>query len=150
MSVADRPISELIKTGSVDHIQSDATVLDAIRYMAEVRRGAIPVIADGRLVGMFSERDLMLRVVLANREPADVRVHEVRTSDLVVARTDETHSACLLKMQEMHVRHLPVVDGDRLVGLISLRDLMQVEADRRAREIEMLHANAQAFLDTHP
>jgi len=68
-----------------------------------------------------------------------VRVRDVMTVDLVVARTDDTHSACMLKMQEMHVRHLPVIDGDQLVGLISLRDLMQVEADRKAREIEMLN-----------
>ena len=139
MSVADRPISDLIKSGPVDHVTADAPLLDAIRYMADVHRGAIPVIEEGRLVGMFSERDLMLRVVLAGKNPAAMRVRDVMTVDLVVARTADTHSACMLKMQEMHVRHLPVIDGDQLVGLISLRDLMQVEADRKAREIEMLN-----------
>ncbi len=68
-----------------------------------------------------------------------MRVRDVMTVDLVVARTDAPHRACMLKMQEMLVRHLPVLDVDQLVGLISLRDLMQVEADRKAREIEMLN-----------
>ena len=83
----DKPISSLIESGPVDHISEDMRVLDAARYMAEVKRGAVPVITDGRLVGMFSERDLMLRVVLANKNPADVRIREVMTRDLVVALT---------------------------------------------------------------
>ena len=115
------------------------TVLDAVRYMARVKRGAVPVISDGRLVGMFSERDLMLRVVLAGKEAQTTRVEEVMTRDLVVAARDETHSICLAKMKKMHFRHLPVVEDGKLVGLISLRDLLEMEADTQSQHIDLLN-----------
>lgn len=135
----DKPISSLIKSGPVDHISEDMRVLDAARYMAEVKRGAVPVITDGRLVGMFSERDLMLRVVLANKNPADVWVREVMTRDLVVAHLNDTVRECLQKMQKMHFRHLPVVEDERLVALLSLRDLMTKEAEQLDEAIQMLN-----------
>lgn len=135
----DVPISSLIKSGSVDHISEDQRVLDAVRYMAEVKRGAVPVITDGRLVGMFSERDLMLRVVLANKNPADVYVREVMTRDLVIAKLTDSVRDSLQKMRKMHFRHLPVVEEERLVALISLRDLMAMEAEQKDEAIQMLN-----------
>jgi len=135
----DRPISELIRTGPVDHVTADATVLDAVRYMFQVKRGAVPVISEDRLVGMFSERDLMLRVVLAGKDARSTRVEEVMTRDLVVAGRDETHATCLAKMKQMHFRHLPVVEQGKLVGLISLRDLLEAEADVQSQHIDLLN-----------
>ena len=135
----DKPISSLIQSGPVDHISEDQRVLDAARYMAEVKRGAVPVITDGRLVGMFSERDLMLRVVLADKNPAEVIVSEVMTRDLVIAQLSDSVRDCLIKMQKMHFRHLPVVEEGRLVGLISLRDLMAMDAEQKEEAIQMLN-----------
>lgn len=135
----DKRIAELIDHGTVDCVRSDTTVLDAVRYMADVKRGAVPVIEGDRLAGMFSERDLMLRVVMAGKDPRVTLVRDVMSRDLVVARLDETHRECLAKMQRMKFRHLPVVDGDTLVGILSMRDLMQVEADQKDRTIEMLN-----------
>jgi len=135
----DKPISSLVESGPVDHISEDMRVLDAARDMAEVKRGAVPVITDGRLVGMFSERDLMLRVVLANKNPADVRVREVMTRDIVVAHLNDSVRECLQKMQKMHFRHLRVVEDERLVALISLRDLMTREAEQLDEAIQMLN-----------
>jgi CBS domain-containing protein len=134
----ERSIASLVRPGPVDHIDAGSLVIDAVRYMARVRRGAVPVIEDGRLVGMFSERDLMLRVVLAGKDPHAVKVSEVMTRDLVVARRDDTHAGCLAKMKKMHFRHLPVVDEGRLVGLISLRDLLEMETAQQSEQIEML------------
>ena len=135
----DQPVNKLIPTGKVDHITSDTLVMDAIRYMAQVRRGAVPVIEAGHLAGMFSERDLMLRVILAGRDPGAVQVKEVMSKELVVAQAHESSRECLLKMKQMHFRHLPVVDGDTLVGILSFRDLMEAEADQKAQEIDMLN-----------
>ena len=135
----DKPLSSLIRSGPVDHVTEDQLVLDAARYMAKVKRGAVPVIADGRLVGMFSERDLMLRVVLADKDPATIHVHEVMTRDLVIAHPNDSVRECLSKMTKMHFRHLPVVDEDRLVALISLRDLMTEEAEQQDEAIQMLN-----------
>ena len=135
----DHTIAQLLGSRRVDHISPAMTVLDAVKYMAEVRRGAVPVIDEGRLVGMFSERDLMLRVVQAGLDPGKVSVGDVMSRDLVVAQAADTYADCLAKMQKMHFRHLPVVDGKKLVGLISLRDLMQLDAQHRERHIEMLN-----------
>jgi CBS domain-containing protein len=135
----DKPVNALIPTGQVDHVEADQTVLDAVRYMASVRRGAVPVISDTLLVGMFSERDLMLRVVLAGLDPASTRVKDVMSKELVVAQSTDLCRDCLDKMKLKHFRHLPVVEAGTLVGILSLRDLMEAEAEGRAREIEMLN-----------
>jgi len=137
--MSDRSISALVRPGPVDHVVAQATVLDAVRYMAQVRRGAVPVIDEDRLVGMFSERDLMLRVVLAGKDPTTVKVSDVMTRDLVVAEREDTHESCLAKMKKMHFRHLPVVANGKLVGLISLRDLLEMEAVRQSEHIELLN-----------
>lgn len=135
----DQPVNALIPTGNVAHIASDITVLEAVRYMAEVRRGAVPVISGGRLVGMFSERDLMLRVILAGRDPGTTRVTDVMSKELVVAQVTDSCRDCLAKMKQMHFRHLPVVEKGKLVGILSVRDLMEAEAQGQAREIDMLN-----------
>lgn len=135
----DRPIMELLKPGPVDHVDSAMSVMDAIRYMAQVRRGAVPVIDGDTLSGMFSERDVMLRVLLSGKDPKTTKVGEVMTRELVVAQANSTNSECLAQMTKMHFRHLPVVDGDKLVGLLSVRDLMESEADRKEQEIHMLN-----------
>ncbi len=133
-----RPVTHLIETGTVAHVAADMPVFDALRYMAKVKRGAVPVIDDGRLVGMFSERDLMIRVVLAGKDPSQTLVSEVMSRELVVAQAQEDSRECLAKMKQLHVRHLPVIDGDELVGILSLRDLMQAEDDLKSQEIDML------------
>jgi CBS domain-containing protein len=138
-AMADRPIRDLIRSRKVDFVTADMSVHHVARYMAKVRRGAVPVIEEGQLVGIFSERDLMLRVVLADRDPAKTPVRDVMTRDLVVAQVDGTYRDCLAKMQCMHFRHLPVVEEGKLVGIISLRDLLQLDADLKAQEIEMLN-----------
>jgi CBS domain-containing protein len=136
--MSDKTVATLIQGGKVDHVEADRPVMEAIRYMAKVKRGAVPVIADGQLVGMFSERDLMLRVILADRDPAQTRVRDVMSKDLVIAKVDDPVVHCLAMMQKMHFRHLPVVEEGRLVGVISLRDLMEVDADSKAEAIDML------------
>jgi CBS domain-containing protein len=136
----DQQVSALIPPRKgVDHVTAEQTVLEAIRYMKDVRRGAVPVISGTRLVGMFSERDLMLRVVLAGRDAANTRVEDVMSRELVVAQSSDLCRDCMNKMKQMHFRHLPVVEAGQLVGILSLRDLMEAEAEGRAREIEMLN-----------
>lgn len=135
----DQPVNALIPTGKVDHIESNITVLEAVRYMEQVRRGAVPVILDGQLVGMFSERDLMLRVILAGKDPRTTTVSDVMSKELVVAQATDSCRDCLAKMKQMHFRHLPVVEKGKLVGILSLRDLMEAEAKGQARDIDMLN-----------
>jgi CBS domain-containing protein len=102
--------------------------------------GAVSVLDGSRLVGILSERDVMSRVVAPQLDPDRTRVGEVMTKDLVVAQSGESHEEGLRKMKQAGCRHLPVVDGDRLVGMVSQRDLLQIDLSEKDEEIRWLNA----------
>jgi CBS domain-containing protein len=106
--------------------------------MAEKNVGAIAILRGTRLVGIFSERDVITRVITKDLDPKTISVEQVMTKDLVVAEEDENDETCLRKMKAANCRHLPVVSGDQLVGVISLRDLLQVELTERDEKLQFL------------
>ena len=118
----------------------EATVFEVARTMTEGRVGAVPILDGDTIVGIFSERDLMQRVVVAGRDPKTTRVSEVMTRDVVTAMPDESVDASLEKMKRAGCRHLPVVDGGRVLGVISMRDLLRDELEEQGEEIEHLRA----------
>lgn len=117
-----------------------APVLDVAIAMTEGRIGAIPVIEGERLLGIFSERDLMTRVVVPGRDPETTPVSEVMTHDVVTATLDEAVDRCVEKMQRTGCRHLPVVHEGRVVAMLSIRDLLCDEVDEQFAEIRELRA----------
>ena len=131
-------IGSLVQSRPVFAVQRTATVIDTVCSMAEKNIGAMAVLDGTRLVGIFSERDVITRVVSKGLDPAKVRVEQVMTKDLVVADAGENEDVCLRKMKAANCRHLPVVKGDTLIGLISLRDLLQVELSERDEKLEFL------------
>jgi CBS domain-containing protein len=133
-----RPIRHLLVDKPVLAVDVGASALDAARYMSERVIGAVPVLDQGRLVGMFTERDLMSRVVVPGRDVAGVRVGEVMTRDIVIAHPDDLYSTCIASMKQVHCRHLPVVEGGRLLGTISLRDLLAEGLKEREAEVRFL------------
>lgn len=134
-----KTVGEIVRNRPVYTIAPDATVLDAARLMAEKRIGALPVIDGDKLVGIFSERDLMTRVVAKELNPAETPVRDVMTQQLIVANENESYHACLVKMRQAGVRHIPVISGNRLLGVISLRDLMAEEIEVKDYEIQQLN-----------
>jgi CBS domain-containing protein len=118
----------------------EATVFEVARTMTEGRVGAVPILDGDTIVGIFSERDLMQRVVVAGRDPKTTRVSEVMTRDVVTAMPDESVDASLEKMKRAGCRHLPVVDSGRVLGVISMRDLLRDELEEQGEEIEHLRA----------
>ncbi|MEW5875066.1 MAG: CBS domain-containing protein [Candidatus Zixiibacteriota bacterium] len=120
------------------HIPANAPVSEAVRAMVDNNVGALPVLEDGRLVGIFSERDLMRRVVVKGLDAGRVLVRDVMSTDLVTADINDDHITCLNKMNSRSCRHLPVVEANKLVGFLSARDLMKADADGKAFEIESL------------
>ncbi len=116
------------------------SIAEAARVMAERQIGAVPVVDGDRLAGIFSERDVMTRVVAAGRNPASTTVREVMSTDLVVAEVTESYEACLVRMQQAHVRHLIVLDKGRLAGIVSLRDVLAADIDEKADAITLLNA----------
>jgi CBS domain-containing protein len=118
---------------------SDA-VFDVIRRMTAARVGAVTVLEGERLVGVFSERDLMTRVVVACRDPAETCIADVMTRDIVTADLHEDRDSCLAKMQRAGCRHLPVLVDGRVLAMISMRDLLWDEIEEQVEEIRQLRA----------
>jgi CBS domain-containing protein len=116
----------------------EATVFDVAVTMTKRQVGAIPILDGERIVGIFSERDLMQRVVVTGRDPKTTRVSEVMTRDVVTTTLDESVEASLEKMRRNGCRHLPVVDKGRVLGVISMRDLLRDELAEQGEEIEHL------------
>src|ERR1700682_5127497 len=130
------PIFDLVKDRRVYSIEADRTVLEGARFMMENRIGALPVLRNGEIVGIFSERDVMNRVVALGRSPGTTKISEVMTANPKAVSVDETIDNCLFLMREFGFRHLPITDGKQLKGLVSLRDILlryvsQKEAEAR-------------------
>lgn len=129
-------LRDLVKDRKVYSIEAQRTVLEAARLMMEHNVGALPVLRNGELAGIFSERDIMNRVVAAGRQPGYTAVAEVMTANPRSVNLDETIEECLFIMHEFGFRHLPIVEGKELKGLVSLRDIVlrqAAELDRQAR-----------------
>jgi len=121
-------------------VDSKTSVLDAARVMSGRHIGAVPVVDGERLVGIFTERDVMARIVAEAREPRATLISEVMSTDLVVTEINETFEACLARMQQARVRHILVLDNGRLAGIVSLRDLMAADLDDKDEAISLLNA----------
>lgn len=135
-----RSVKEII--GSRDTVTVDflSTVADAARVMSARQIGAVPVLEGERLAGIFTERDVLTRVVAAGRDPERTPVATVMSTELVVADVGESYEICLKRMQQAHVRHVIVLDKDRLAGIVSLRDLLRADADEKDEALTLLNA----------
>jgi CBS domain-containing protein len=125
------------ETATVDRLSS---VKEAARLMSERHIGALPVLEGERLVGIFTERDVLNRIVAAGKDPESTPVGEVMSTGLVVAETNESYETCMARMQQAHVRHVIVLDRGRLAGIVSLRDLLAADIDEKAEAITLLNA----------
>jgi CBS domain-containing protein len=131
-------LRDLVKDRKVYSIDAERTVLEAARFMMEHNIGAVPVLRNGELAGIFSERDVMNRVVAVGRNPAYTAVSEVMTANPRAVHLDETVEECMFIMHEFGFRHLPIVHGKELKGLVSLRDVVM----RQAAELERQNRKA--------
>ncbi len=111
------------KGDTVHSVEPEATVLDAVRRMNQHRVGALLVMDGERPVGIFNERDVLKRVVDAGKDPGKTAVAEVMTTDLVCVRPETTVHEAMAVITERRCRHLPVLEGERLAGLVSIGDL---------------------------
>jgi CBS domain-containing protein len=135
-----KTIGAVVQGRDVFHVAVDQSVREVARYMTERRVGAVAVLDGSRVAGIVSERDIMGRVVARMLDPDATRARDVMTRDLVVASAEESYEDGLRKMKQAGCRHLPVVEGDRLVGMVSLRDLLQIDLTAKDEEIRWLNA----------
>lgn len=113
------------KGGEMFSIRPDATVFEAIEVMDQKNVGALAVMENNRLVGMISERDYTRKVFLRGKRSRETKVTEIMSTNVTTARPQEGVDECLRIMTEKHIRHLPVLDGENVVGIISIGDLVK-------------------------
>ena len=133
-----KKIRDIMRHGFLFTVQRDATVAEAVHLMAAHNVGIVSVLDGDRLIGVFSERDVVRRVVAHGLDPARTSVGQVMTTELVVAEVDEDYQSAMRKMDLANIRHLPVVSEGHLLSMISIRDLMRVEIQDQGEEIRYL------------
>ena len=133
-------IRDVIRDREPYSLRASASVLDAAKFMAERRIGAVCVLDEnGKLTGVFSERDLLNRVVVPRSDPDKLQLGEVASPVRAVIHCDETPHQALERMKEIGSRHLPVMDGEDWVGMLSIRDLLTVQLNEQGDELKLLH-----------
>lgn len=133
-------IYDLVKDQEMCVADVDDSVMQVARAMVERNIGAVPVLRDGRLAGVFSERDLMRRLVVEGRDPNVTRVGEVMTREPLSVNRNDDLEHCLLLMREHGFRHLPICEGGRLLGFLSLRDLLLRDLSEKDDEVKLMRA----------
>ena len=133
-------IHDLIKEQQMCVADVNDSVMQAARAMVERNIGAVPVLRDGKLAGVFSERDLMRRIVVPGLDPNKVRVGEVMTEDPLFVGPSEDLERCLMLMREHGFRHLPVCEAGQLRGFVSLRDMLLRDLTEKDDEVRLMRA----------
>jgi len=127
------------KGGAVHSIGPDARVIDALKLMAEKEIGALVVVDNGKLAGILSERDYARKVTLLGKSSNDIPVREIMTDKVLTVQPTQTVEDCMALMTSRRVRHLPVTEGEQLVGLLSIGDLVKeviADQEQTIKELE--------------
>lgn len=121
-------------------VGSDTMVIDALKLMAEKEVGALLVLDGGKLVGIISERDYARKVILKGKSSLDTPVREIMTAKVFFIRPAQTVEECMALMTDKHIRHLPVMEGDKVVGVISIGDLVKATIEEKDFMIKQLES----------
>jgi CBS domain-containing protein len=124
------------KGSAVWSISPDATVFEAIQLMDDKNVGGLPVVDNSRLIGIISERDYTRKVILKGLSSKDTPVRDIMTREVVTASPSDSIEDCMREMTEKRVRHLPVVEGTKIIGIVSMRDVMKWVISAQGEEIE--------------
>jgi CBS domain-containing protein len=135
-------VSDILKSkgGEVWSVSPRATVLESLEFMAAKDVGAVVVLDDGRLAGIFTERDYARKVVLAGRSSRELPVREIMTTDVLCVAPERSVDECLALMTDKHIRHLPVRDASGVVGLVSIGDLVKAKIADQEHTIDQLQS----------
>jgi CBS domain-containing protein len=121
-------------------VNSGISIFEAVTRMAENNVGAVPVLDEkGKLKGIFSERDLMIRCAAKKLDMESTKIEEVMTKGVILMEAHDSYEDCIKIMQQESIRHMPVREGDKLIGMVSMRDLMQEDMEEKKQEIENLN-----------
>jgi len=140
--VAMKTLKQLLeaKGRNVYSITPDARVFDALKLMADKSVGALIVMEGGRLAGIISERDYARKVILHGKSSHDLQVRDIMTSKVISVHPGQTVEECMALMTEKRIRHLPVTEGERLIGVLSIGDLVKEVIAEQRQTIEQLES----------
>jgi len=127
------------KGGTIYSVAPGTRVFEALELMAEKEVGALLVLDDGKLAGIISERDYARKVILHGKSSHDIAVREIMTGKVVTVQPDQTVDQCMALMTNKRIRHLPVTEDDKLLGLVSIGDLVKeviAEQEQTIRQLE--------------
>lgn len=136
-------IADLVKGREILSVTSGQVVIEAVKYMVQHHIGAVPVLRNGDMVGIFSERDLMVRMVAEGRDATTTLVDAVMTSDPLSVSPQTSFEECMILMKAHGFRHLPICENRKLMGVISLRDLLLHDVEEKDVEVRMMRAYIQ-------
>lgn len=129
-----------IKGSAVHSVTAQTMVFDALKLMAEKNIGAVLVVADGGVCGIMTERDYARKVILLGKSSHDVPVSAIMSEKMVTIQPEQTVEDCMTLMTNKRIRHLPVMDGDKLIGLLSIGDLVKEVIAEQAQTISQLES----------
>ena len=133
-------IRELLNGRETFLVQSEMSAQEAAQYMADKNVGAVPVVNGTALVGVLSERDLVRRILMQGRDWTKTKVADVMTADPLTVNSTEELQECMVLMKRHGFRHLPVCDGGKLEGFVSMRDLLLHDLDEKEIEMRMMRS----------
>jgi CBS domain-containing protein len=135
-------VSEILNSKGHDvySVTSEISVFEALKVMGEKNIGALPIIENDVLKGIFSERDYARKIVLQNKTSRDTMVKEIMTPNVVTVAPTDNIDDCMELMSNRRIRHLPVVENGKVVGLLSISDLVKVIISRQKETIDALHS----------
>ena len=131
-------VRSLISGKRLTFVAPEMSVSETTTRMAGAKIGAVIVLEESKLVGIFTERDLLNRVVSVGSDPQKTKISDVMTKNVAVCNADDTYENCLAQMRQIGCRHMPVVEGDQLLGVLSIRDLLRHHISVQDAEIKMM------------
>jgi CBS domain-containing protein len=120
-------------------VSKGTTIKNVVFYMAEKGVGLVPIMDSGKLVGVFSERDLVKRVIAKNKNLDETKVEDVMSTNLILANANEASESVLAKMKEANTRHILIIENEKLIGVLAMRDLLELDLSAAKMTVEVLN-----------
>jgi CBS domain-containing protein len=132
-------IKELLSKRELYTVNIGTTIKDVVYYMAEKGIGLVPIMESGKLIGVFSERDLVKRVIAKNKNLDETKVENEMSTKLVLADVNEANESVLAKMKDANTRHILIIENEKLIGVLSMRDLLELDLSVCKTTVEVLN-----------
>jgi CBS domain-containing protein len=132
-------IKELLSKRELYTVNIGTTIKEVVFYMAEKGVGLVPIMDSGKLIGVFSERDLVKRVIAKNKNLEETKVEDVMSTKLVIADVNEANESVLAKMKEANTRHILIIENEKLIGVLAMRDLLELDLSVCRTTVEVLN-----------